>query len=390
MESGANGQVIDLEGKYVLTDAGLQYCVKRGIPLRDVVLHDRRKATGFLWKRFNAAFVQKFVTHQLLASIDIERLELLSKRREIMAIASEIIYGVLFKKFRPEMKARLREQAIIQSMLARMGPAVTTGTSILPGAIAHFKDRHARAINAIKHSLYFAPAARVDTDDKLSATDREEKKRIVRRFIDQIDDETWFLFALLQTGEDRERLLKELQGIVDAYVERAAIADYTALILMELVQNAERAHLLNLAERDQMVRNNPAQVEHLLTDPTFRQKLFRRAQTNGEFLVLNFQFDGNPHDPTSKTKIMASVINRGLIGYRSRQDILEKKKRDVRTTSLVHFYKESNMQELGAGLGMYYLNYLQEACERQGILFDSNVVRDERKEETIASVVLRI
>jgi hypothetical protein len=386
-ESDTEEGVFPLEGSYLLTPSGVDYCIQKRIPLRDLRTWTGLRGTGFRWKTFRPVFVQRLLTNALLDTIEMERLEFISKRRELILMTTYVVYGILFKRFRPELKLLLRKTEYVRTVLHTNAD---NAPSLNASAVANFAKNNRTLINAMRHSLYFEPAKLMEKPGNLSQADLTEKKAALHRLIDSVDDETWFLFALLQKDADRQTLLTTIHSLIVSYVERMAVADYTPFILIEFIQYAEKAHLLNLAERDQAVRNDPEKADSLLRNPEFRERLLERARDQEEYISLNFNFTGNPHDPTARTIVCISVRNRGLVGYKTRADILEKKQKGVFNTPISRFFQEANVRQLSDGMGMYYLSYLEEACRNADMQFESTILRDENKDETVAQITLRI
>lgn len=383
--SAQRAEVIQLEGKYLLTDLGQQYCVQRQIPLRDIRIYTGHYGTGFIWSSFNSEFVQKLVSHALLRGIDLERLEFMSKRKELLKITKHIIYGILQKKFRPELKAIVKRSRIARSLLER-----SPGGAISPALINRFVKERGSELSALRHSLLFEPMRKIEGREDLNANEKSEKQEDMRRLVASIDGETWFLFALLHRSEDKLELMDIIHKRILSFVERMTIADYLSFILMEFVQYAEKAHLINLGERDQYIRTHPDELDQLMADARFRERLIRRAEQKKEFININYSFLGNPHDPGEKTSITISVRNSGLIGYKTRAEIVNKRAKHIKQTPLSLFLQESNVQGLSEGLAVFYVKYLEEACRKEGIEFESHILRDERKDETISQLILRI
>ncbi len=54
-----------------------------------------------------------------------------------------------------------------------------------------------------------------------------------------------------------------------------------------------------------------------------------------------------------------------------RESINDKKNADLKKKSLIDFYREIPEGEEDTNLGMYYLSYLSEACEKVNVKFES-------------------
>ena len=62
---------------------------------------------------------------------------------------------------------------------------------------------------------------------------------------------------------------------------------------------------------------------------------------------------------------------------------------DLNSRTLLHFHEEMPVKEINPELGLYYLSYLQAACEKQNVRFDSKVNQLLRRDLTIISFTLQ-
>lgn len=381
-------QLIDLEGQYILTEMGVKYCVTRSIPMREFRSSRGLIETGFRWTRFNPFVVQRFVAHALLAGIDIQRPELVSKRDEIMRVTQSLIYGILLKKLRPHLKQLLRENPVVAQVIKKAAGPRGALQVINPTVVARFMSDHRSHVDAIRDDLLREATESLAASRDMNLESSQEDVQNVTRLVDAVDDETWFLLALLRTGREREKMLETVRTTILSYAEQTRISDYVSLLLMEFVEQGEQAHFLNLAEHDRHARGPQVSIQQLLSDPAFRRRLLDRAIENGDLLTLSYRFEGNPHDVTSKTRLTISVTNRGLVGYGSRSRLMGRRNRNVRRSSLADFYRETG--DGSPDVGALYLQYLEAACEKEGVGLETALLRDERKEETMISLILQL
>ena len=62
----------------------------------------------------------------------------------------------------------------------------------------------------------------------------------------------------------------------------------------------------------------------------------------------------------------------------------------IKESSLDLILQEQERNDPGAGLGLFYLSNLEEACSQEGIAFDTSVQRDEFRDETISLMSVTI
>lgn len=155
---------------------------------------------------------------------------------------------------------------------------------------------------------------------------------------------------------------------------------------MEFLQQAERAHFLNLAERDPLTRKSRQAIPELLADAKFRERLIAKARLQNEFLVMNMSFDGNPHNSRVGLAAEIAVRNKGTTNNSLRIESLSESPSTGRKLSVEDMLTE----EAGAlgDLSLLNLNALRELCKAQGIAITTSLTRDERLDETVASMRL--
>ncbi len=373
--------LIDLPGKYLLTESGVRYFIRRQIPMHEIRTRRGTIANGVVWRRYDSAHVRKMVAYELLREIEIQRTEFLTRRSDIMQLTVRTLDGILEKRFRPELKQIIRDSVVFQPLYDRVAHTA-------PEQIRAHLLRNERAVNAVRSSLLVETIGIVEKDAALELSERQERVENIHRLVDAIDSETWFLLSLLPDTSGRTQLLRDIHALILTYNVRLRIGDYLALILLELLEYAEQTQLLNFAERDQYVRTHPGELANRLADPEFRERLFRRAAASNSLLSLNYRFSGNPYSPTRRPELEIAVSNKGLVGYESRKSILDVKHRKVHNVPLAKFYGTESPSRFDTTLGMYYLSYVESACERVGLRFGANMTRDEKNEETTTTLYL--
>jgi hypothetical protein len=272
------------------------------------------------------------------------------------------------KRFRPLLKLKLMEDETYRRVATR---------GISPDRLRAAVRGHSAAITVLKSEIEKMVLQR-------SAGASQPK---TARLLDLVDDSVWFL---LTQGPSTTGNLALRQRILDALVSysgRLELSEAIALNLMEFLQQAERAHFLNLAERDPFTRKNPQAIPELLGDPKFRDRLVAKAKLQNEFLVMNMNFDGNPHDGRSGLVVEITVRNKGIVGNMSRTESLTKKSKDI-VQSPEDFLLDQALEADLDDLSLLNLNALKHLCQDQGIVLETGLTRDERSDETVASMKL--
>lgn len=369
---------LPLAAKYLLNEAGQRYCAQLRIPLADLRTQDGVRAVGFDWKTCNLELLRKLVIHGLVTTIEIARPEFVSARAELIEMVRTILDGMLIKRFRPELKLRLRNNPEAARIAGDPGFAALVGNR---AAVASALKERATWAEALRASIEADCAARIRSASPSGSCDDEDSARVAA-LLDAIDDET----ALILVFGGPE-LVTTATEVVYSYARRMGIAEHLCLMLTEFVQVAEKSFFQNLAERDLYVRNHPEELERLLGEAEFRERLLKHAAQRDELMVLKLAFSGTVLDPAAPSVTEITVRNRGLVGYASRVDVMGRRVRMVKENSLEQILKQDAE---GGGLGLIYHSLLEESCKAEGMGFSSNVVRDEQKDETVATLKLSL
>jgi len=381
---------INLPSKFILSDEGMSYFSQRNIPVRDLTTFDGRRKSGFFWPSFKAGLIQKMVVNRLLEMIEVDRHEFLTKREDIIDVTKLLVYGVLYKKFKPALNEILFKSEIIEK-IKQANPKKNIGPDFKfnEDIVNNFMKTNGTAIATLKEILLLDPFAVIENDKDINERDKFEKKKIITRFLEQIDDNMWFLFHFLNKTKSKFEIIEQITRILISFFKKTKIADYIAFMLMELIQNAEKAHLEKLAKNKKLMSEED-NIDILLKSKQFREKLYDSAIKNRQFINLSYKFQGDVFSATNRLKLQIQIINKGLLVDKDKKKLTEKIKTDTKEKTLANFYKEGSGEKLGAGLGLYYLSYLEDACVEENMKFDARIVSDDKKEETIVMIILHI
>jgi len=355
-------EFLAIEGKYILTEEGVKYCSQRQIPIQELRLYRGSAVSGFTWTSIDTDLLERFVTHGLLAGMELERTEFLDKRDQILRLTEVVFDGIAMKRFRPMLKVKLLENETYRDLVSQGVPPETVRAAV--------RER-APVIERLRAEI-----------ENLVRERSGASKPKTARLLALVDDSVWYLMT---QGSDRrhQALRAQVLDALAGYAGRLDLSESIALNLMEFLQQAERAHFLNLAERDPLTRKTPQAIPELLAEAKFRERLIAKARLQNELLVITMSFDGNPHNVRAGLTAEIAVRNKGIANNSLRMESMADN--PDRRLSL-----ETDLDlELG-DLSLFNLNALKELCRVQGIGIETSLTRDERLDETVASMRLML
>jgi len=364
-------KTINLPSRYILSENGVIFCTKTQIPVRDIRNHVGRTSSGLLKKTSSVHFVKNFIRHGLLSEIEITRPEFLSHRQDLISLITSSVEGSMTYRFCSMLHARIgskHHEAISLKNLPEGHPLK-------------------RAIQAKKQELTLK-SRRMLLERPNSAGD-ESLFAKASELVGAIDTDAWINLTIRSSQEKDSSLINSLVILVATWTKRMEMAELVALVFMELVQYAEQAQFLNLASHDKAARKNPLDGTAMLANENFRLRLAEKAERNQENMVFQINFSEPTTLQNDHYSLRISVRNRGLVGYQSRSGFLDAM-RQIRTESFEDFLKRSATEPEGNLLGLAYLSTLADRCKKSNINMDSSMSRDERKDETISSMLLTL
>ncbi len=382
-----NDVAIAVPANYLLTPFGDRYCRQRRIPLSEITTSDVDRGSGFVWQQVNVGFLEKLVALGLISEIEIRRHEFGSKRGEIVRLTKEIGYALIVNAFQKAVSEGLRALPDVERLLEH--PTVTTGGNgrqFDPALVKKILATQKPILEKFHHALLEEGSAGIAKEDFFHT----EKVRFLQRAVDSLEDESWFLLYVIDHRGKQTEVFPAILKTLSSYLKRVVIPEYGGLILTELLSAAESVHLRDLAERDQYLRTHPHELEQKLRDPEFVRKLTSRGEINKELLTLAYKFESGEPSRAGRGGLEILLSNSGLLGYRSRNDILNRPQKRVRREKLADLVAQDSEGTLAGSLLGIYLNALQETASDQGVEVDSDVVRDEREGRTKTTISISL
>jgi hypothetical protein len=379
---------IGLPCKIFLSNEGHQYCKAKGVPLQDLVNREGRKSVGFNRPSLVAPLIQQLTANNLITRIESDGTEFISRRSSVVDTTKLIVYGILYRRFRPTLNTILQDSEVVRYLQTKgMLPLEGKKLKFDPATVAQFVEENGKSIRAMKASLLFSPHRMIDEHPKFDSEQKSRKKQITRKFIDTIEDDTWFLFNYVRRSSDKVEIVHRLDQTVTSFMNKTNIADAVAFMLMELVQNAETEHFKYLASKDNMARIKGDGIYEMLRDEDFRMRMKDRAERNETLIHLVYHFDNLQYtDNSKKTRIRVSVTNKGRMDVSGSRMAGGLRRKEITLTD----HLQGDPDSLGNPMGMIYYSYLEEACREENVSLESSFTVDEARNETTALMTVTI
>ncbi len=345
---------------------------------------------GFNRPAIIAPLIQQLTANNLITRIELENTHFSSSRRAIIETTKIIFFGILYRRFRPSLKAVLLDSSIVQSLRSRgVLPGSERSIHFAPSAVAKFTTENAGKIQAMKESLLLRPFQALDNKKDMEEARKTRWKEMARQFLDSVDNDTWFLFNYVNRSPDRNTILHSMEKTLIQFMGKTGIADAIAFMLVELLQNAETEHFKYLAMKDHMARVKGDGIFEMLRDKTFRNNIMLKARKTNALMHVVYHFDNLQYTNNSKkTRLRVSVTNNGRMDVKNLGD--KKNHTPDRTEISLIDHLLSDPESLGAPMGMVYYKLLEDACREQQVKLQASFSTDKNRNQTTALMTVII
>ena len=360
---------IELSPRVILTDSGVGFFMNKGHKLSKISMADDTVQYGVKMAAVSPQSFQHMLRIGYISSLEVARPEFTTIRSDLMDFSKLIVYGILYRHFDQVIFDQLLNSALIKEW-NRSNPSniIDERTKINDGFLQDALAKNADKIKAMRRAIADPILRSVADDITLQADEKNAKIFMTDRFLDHTRPFVWFILMRFSSSPHHKALLDEVRSTLDLYIRRSRIADYLTLLLMELAISAETINLTAFGER---TYGKEANIPAMLYDPAKREELLKAMEKARADLTVAWRI-GNPHSSSigNDRKMELSIYNREA-GYQELKEQVEEKMKSGAGVSIGQFYQTGSAGN--SQMGLLYLGYLQEECDKVGMRFSSRV-----------------
>jgi hypothetical protein len=353
------------------TDEGVSFFRSHNKKLNRKRLSNNSLAYGMSLEEFSAPSIQRMIMAGYVSSIEISRTAFTEKRSEIMDISKLIFHAILYRRFTKVITKRFIGSTFIENWNRSNPKNILDEDSIFNNSsISNIPDLKQERIDQIKNEIINDAFAVLPGVQELTIEERTKTKQLGKRFLDNLNPFLWYILSVSYSSDDYELLFKDSVIILRQYLEKSGIAEYLSLMIMEFTINAEISQLKKLSKR---LYKDKIDFGRIIHNETIRKELIKFLERKQEFLTLSWKIKGTSTSIGTDNRLQVMIYNKDTEYQKLKEEIDNKKAVDVNKKSLFDFYQDESEDEFNSDLGMYYLSYMQEACKKQQIYFDSHI-----------------
>jgi hypothetical protein len=385
MNEQSKDLIKNLPIRIILTENGINFFIKHNKKLNRFKMADDVEEYGISLDTFAPGSIQRMLLIDYISKIEISRVEFVSKRQEIMDLTKLIVYGILYKQLDSIIFKKVLDSPLIKTWnRTNPGNIIDEKTNINEGYLEKVLKQNEEIVRKVKQGLLSPIMVKINSEANLLDDEKKVKYMICEKFLGSLRPSIWFILSKFQTSKDYLILLSEIrEGVLD-YLDKTKIAEYLSLMVMELAINAENTNMQKYARK---AYKDTINIESIVYDQNMRNKVIHEMVEKNEHLYLMWKL-GKGGSISSRNKLQVTLYNRESEYRQIKQIIDDKKGLDLKKKSLTDFYKESPDKLSNTELGLYYLSYLNEACEKVNVRFDSIVNQIQKSDLTVITMNL--
>ena len=114
-------------------------------------------------------------------------------------------------------------------------------------------------------------------------------------------------------------------------------------------------------------------VNSLIVDPDARSKIVKELQRKRVLVSVSWKLGGGSTSIGKQGRLQITLYNKDDEFQEVKENIETAKNSNTNKRTLIDFYRELPDGQEGTDLGVYYLSYLDDACKKVNVKFESIV-----------------
>jgi hypothetical protein len=336
---------------------------------------------------FYPASLQKMVSIDYLSKIEISCIEFSSKRKEIMDLSKLLVYGILYKKFDYDIFWQFIKSPLIKKW-NRINPSrvIDENSNFNELFLQNMMARNAGLISEIFKEILDPITLNIKEDLSLSPDEKYILICLSKRYLESIRSIVWWILSKSRKLGEYSMIIPVIRAKLAEFLDKAKISEYLALMVVELAANAENTRFREVARE---VYHRQVDIDRLIANKEIREALCRRMEKRQDQLYMTWKISGRGASIGTENRLKIVLFNRKYDYEKLKEEVEDKKRLDLKDKNLFDFYQEIPEQRRNTELGLFYLSYLNEACEKQNVRFDSNVSQLHQRDLTVITLSLK-
>ena len=377
--------MLELPLKVVLTENGCSNFISRKKNLIRFRLADNLDEYGISLNKFSPQSIQSMLLLDYISKIEISMPEFVSSRQEVMDLSKIIVYSLLYKQFDRDIYSELIKCSCVRKY-NRVNPAhlideKTTMSEKQLRSILMNKD----AVIGRTRTEILEPIWQSIRDNRdYSMEEKNIYMLMSEKFMNRMSLMNWYIITLFHKDPGFNEMISSIRKLIGQYMEKSKVAEYISVMIMELALNSENA---NIRKEAKSMYPTVDDINALIVEPDIRKNIASELQKKRVFVSVSWKLGGGSTSIGKQGRLQITLYNKDDEFQEVKENIEMKMSADTKKRTLIDFYRELPDGQDGTDLGLYYLSYLDDACKKVNVKFESLVNQYSASDLTVINLI---
>jgi len=376
--------IIELPLKVILTEDGASNFISHNKKLMRFRLADNIDEYGISLNKFSPQSIQSMILLDYISKIEISMSEFVSSRQEVMDLSKVVVYSLLYKQFdRDVYSALIQCECVRKHNRANPSHLIDEKTQMSERQLRSILQNKENIIQQTRRSILDPIWKSIMTNPDYSDEEKNIYLLMSEKFMNRLGLMNWYIITLFHKSDGANEMFIAIRNLLSSYMEKSKVAEYISVMVMELALNNENT---NIRKEARNMYQDIDDIDALIFDPEVRAKIVAELQRNHELVFISWKLGGGSSSIGKQGKLSITLYNKDDEFQEVKENIDNAKSSNTANKTLIDFYRELPDGQEGTDLGLYYLSYLDDACKKVNVKFESLVNQFSASELTVITL----
>lgn len=371
MSESTKKTLLTLPLKVILTEEGASHFIQNKKKLLRIKLADTIEEYGISLDSFSPQTIQQMILVDYISKLEISMPEFSSSKQDVMDLTKLVVFSLLYKKFDKEIYTALIDSDCVRKHnRANPSQIIDERAKITDRQVLFHLSNKETVISQTRKRILDPLWLSIKEDASLTPEEKNVFMLMTEKFLNRMSRLNWYVITKFYDQPGFEEILQRIHSLLRDYMEKSKVAEYISLMVMELALNCENS---NMRQEARKLYKGVPDTDTLIYDPEVRKKIIDEMIKKHELVFLSWRLGGGSSSIGKQGRLQITLYDKDDSFQEVKESIETKKSADLNKRSLIDFYKELPEGSEGVDLGLYYLSYLDEACKKVNVKFESLV-----------------
>ena len=382
---GAPGKksMLELPLKVILTEDGASNFINHKKKLIRFRLADNLDEYGISLNRFSPQSIQSMLLLDYISKIEISMPEFVSSRQEVMDLSKIVVFSLLYKQFDRDIYMSIIQCDCVRKH-NRANPAhlIDEKTKMSEKQLRSILVNKDTIIGQVRKEILDPVWNSIRENKEYSIEEKNVYMLMTEKFMNRMSLMNWYIITLFHKSDGFAEMISSIRNLLAQYMEKSRVAEYISVMVMELALNNENTNI-----RKEAKNLYPAvdDINSLVVDPEARSKIVKELQRKRILVSVSWKLGGGSTSIGKQGRLQITLYNKDDEFQEVKENIEMKATADTNKKTLIDLYRD--VPDGGTDLGLYYLSYLDDACKKVDVKFESLVNQFSASDLTVINLI---